>query len=382
MRNENVMKIFKKIHKMSREGSITRKELTRKIDFSSATVSNHVNTLLEKGYLLEERKGASTGGRKPFCLSVNANKAYIFAVDIRVDGITVELYNLNLKPEITCNLSVNIKSFTSVIKSISCKIKEILRENSININKVIGIGVAVPGLIDKGRNRLVFAPNLEWQEGNIAGELKKHFAVPVLVENDANSAVVGEKSVFCPGARNIACIFIKEGVGCGVIINNRLYRGTIGNAGEFGHMIVDYSDSAISCYCGSKGCWETVASESYIVRRCQEELGINNKKINKNTILSLVESSEKARDIIREIGYNIGIGAVNIVNILSPEYLIIGGGITRYKELISDEIQNAVENRTLKTFSQDTKVVFSELNDQAISVGVANLIFENYFEIE
>jgi len=382
MRNENVMKVFKKIHKLSREGLITRKELTGSIDFSSATVSNHVNTLLEKGYLLEERKGASTGGRKPFCLNINGDKAYIFSVDIRVDGITLELYNLNLYPEITCNLSVNIKSYTSVINSITSRIKEILQEKSIDIGKVIGIGVAVPGVIDRRRERLVFAPNLAWKEGNIAAELSKHFPVPVLVENDANSAVVGEKSVYYPGSSNIACVFIKEGVGCGVIINNRLYRGNIGNAGEFGHMIVDYSDSAIPCYCGSRGCWETVASESYLVRRCQEELGLEDRKINKNMILSLAESREKVRDIIRETGYNIGIGAVNIINILSPEYLIIGGGITRYRELIGDEIRNVVEKRTLKTFSQDTKIVFSELNDQAISTGVANLVFENHFEIE
>jgi len=382
VRNKNVLKVFKTIHKLTKEGPLTRKELTRKSEFSSGTISNHVNTLLKEDYLIEEDIGDSTGGRKPVYLNINAQRNYLLSIDIRVDGIKIYLFDLNLKPVSSYELKIAMKDFKKAISRLIEKINEVLTSENINLDKLIGIGVSVPGLIDEQREVLIFAPNLEWRKVNLAAELTEHFAVPVLVENDANCAVVGEKYQLYPEINNIVYVFIKEGVGCGVIINNELYRGTKGNAGEFGHMIVDYSKSAIPCYCGSKGCWETVASEVYILKRSQQALKNSGLTLNKSRIPELAKSNDKIKDIIKETGYNIGIGAVNIINSLSPKYLVFGGGIKKYKKYIGAEIKVAVENRTLESFSQDTEIVFSQLDDRAISIGMANLLFNNFFEIE
>ncbi len=171
---------------------------------------------------------------------------------------------------------------------------------------------------------------------------------------------------------NMVFVSINEGIGCGVILNGELYRGASGNAGEFGHIIIDTNGPA--CHCGNKGCWETLASESYIVNRYLK-LSNSNKELTKKEIYQIGKNGDKKIiEIFNEAGRNIGIGLVNIINGLSPELLVIGGGIVEIKDYIYDEIVKKLEESALSISYRSVKIKFSKLGSLAAVYGMADLI--------
>jgi predicted NBD/HSP70 family sugar kinase len=245
-------------------------------------------------------------------------------------------------------------------------------EKNLKLDNLLGIGVAVPGLIDKEKGILEFAPNLGWKNVYILKIFKDKFNLPVILDNEAKAAAIGEREFIYPKMDNMVFISINEGIGCGVILNGELYRGASGNAGEFGHIIIDTNGPL--CHCGNKGCWETLASESYIVNRYLK-LSNSNKELTKKEIYQLGKNGDKkVIEIFNEAGRNIGVGLVNIINGLSPELLVIGGGIVEIKDYIYEEIIKKLEESALSISYKNVEIKFSELAGLAAVYGMADLI--------
>ncbi len=373
IRDLNKASIFSLIHKY---GPISRKELASNTDYSTATITNHVNTLLENNYVIETDKGHSTGGRRPVYLVVNPNKAYIFVLSVEVKNIDLVLFNLDF--EIVENKSFEINSKPEeIMNEINIEIENILLNQGISENRIMGIGVSVPGIIDRENQSLVFAPNLGWKNIEIADIIKKKFNFPIIIENEANAAALGEKEFGNYDSDSLVYVSINEGVGCGIIIDDRLYRGSSGNAGEFGHIIID--NNGLSCHCGKNGCWETISSENFITNTV-------NKTLNKS--LTIDEIYDKAKNgnkdiikILNKTGVNIGLGLVNIINSLSPKKLVIGGNITKVEEFISEDIDKMINKKLLPASLDKTDIGFSKLTNNPIVYGMAQLIFNKYFNI-
>lgn len=374
--NLNQAGIFRLIHKYS---PISRKELADNTGYSAATVSNHVRKLIENGYLIETEKGDSTGGRKPVYLTVNPEKGYIIVVVIGVNDIKIGMFNLKLAKEES--LIFPIKAGYSQEEHLDLlikKIKNILLEKKLEYSDIVGIGIAVPGLIDKESKTLHFAPNLGWSDLNFKKHFNEEFKIPMILENEANASVIGEREYIYPQSNNLVFVSINEGIGCGIIFDGNLYQGASGNAGEFGHIIID--NHGDKCHCGNYGCWETLASENYLIELYKKKTGCSLKPIE---IYKLIEKGEpNAVKSAREIGKNIGIGLVNIINGLSPEMIVIGGHIVNIKDYIMKEIDQVLEGRALGISYQKVKLDFTKLNDMAAVHGLAHLVHSECLDFE
>jgi predicted NBD/HSP70 family sugar kinase len=357
-------------------GPISRKELSEKTDYSAATISNHVKTLIKEGFVIEKEKGISSGGRKPVYLTINPNKGYIIGIDIEVSKVRIVMFNLKLKVEkkVEFYLEAN-KVPKKLMNKIINIIEGIMKERNIVDYDLLGIGVAVPGLVNKKRNLLQFAPNLGWKEEQISAYLNNRFQVPIFIENEANAAGMGEKEFYYDKDINMVYVSINEGIGCGLIFDGKLHRGASGNAGEFGHIIIE-SESERICHCGNKGCWEALASESYIYDSYIKKTG--SEIINIDQAYEQIEENiedKKIMSLLENVGENIGLGLANIINSLSPELVVIGGNILKIKDYLNSSIQKSIKEKALNLNYDKVEVKYSKLGELATVYGLAQIIF-------
>jgi len=370
MKKWNLSRIFKTIFQ---QGPITRIKLTEITGYSPGTVSNHVRTLIKKGFVIETNKGISSGGRKPVKLIINPSKAYIFSIEIEVNQIKIVIFDLKVKPVADSIIPIKYKDdYMRTLENVFYEMDNMIKENNLKLEDFLGIGVAVPGLIDKVKGVLEFAPNLGWKDVIISEIFKEKYGLPIILNNEAKAAAIGERGAYYPQINNMVFVSINEGIGCGLYINGALYRGASGNAGEFGHITINTNGP--QCHCGNHGCWEIYASENYIVNRYLELSG-NKKKLPKEEIYKLGKNGDKkAIKIFYEIGENIGVGLVNIINGLSPELLVIGGGIVEIKDYIYEDIIKKLEESCLSVSCRKTEIKFSKLGNMATVYGMADLI--------
>jgi len=370
IRKLNLSSIFKTIQK---KGPISRVELTKITNYSPGTVSNHVRTLIKKGFVIETNKGLSSGGRKPVQLIINPDKAYILSIEIEVNQIKIVFFDLDMKVVSKSIIPITSKkNHLGTLKQLFSEIDRIISEKKFKLDQLLGIGVAVPGLIDKVKGILEFAPNLGWRGVPIVKIFREKYNLPIILNNEAKAAAIGERAAVYPEVNNMVFVSINEGIGCGIFLHGKLYRGASGNAGEFGHITINTNGP--KCHCGNRGCWETFASETYIVNSYLKLPG-SNSKLSKKEIYQLGrDGEERIRAIFREAGRNIGIGLVNIINGLSPELLVIGGGIVEIKDYIIDEIIRKLEEGALTVCFKKVTIKFSKLGSLAAVYGMAELI--------
>lgn len=264
-------------------------------------------------------------------------------------------------------------------KIILC-ITHLLKDTGIKVKQLKNIVLGVPGQIDLKTKIILNAPNINgWKNFDIISPLQKEFNdVPIILENDANCAAMGE--VFFGAGKefkNAIFITVSTGIGGGIIINNKLYTGKDGMAGEIGHMALNIaSDEDNKCGCGRLGCFEAYASGTSMAKRAQKK--IKEMEIlkdnyghvtlelacgNHNKITSVILSQaakmkdEFAIDIIKENAYYIGLGCTNLINLLDPEAIIIGGGVSKIGKLLFDTIKSTVKEHVKMTNKLKTKII-------------------------
>lgn len=369
--NNNLFDIFKLIHQ---KGEATRNELIAQSGYSSGTISNHVSTLIDRGLVVEKEKMISQGGRRPVMLRINPEGYYIFAVKIEITRTELHLLDLELNTVEKREISYEVEeSYKRVINFLNNHVEELITKHELENKDILGCGLSVPALVDTRRSVIYFAPNLRWQEKKIVEDLDLSLEFPVFVGNDAKLGAITEKYSKSNGAQNLVYISVNEGIGCGIVINDEIYLGSSTNAGEFGHVIIEKGGS--SCHCGNEGCWETLASESRITGAWKERTGEN---LSKKEIYELGrEGDEIARDVFQEVAENIGLGVANIINSLSPEKVVIGGGILNIQEYIESTIARIVSEKALDVSFESTELEYSRYLGRSEIYGAGYMIIEN-----
>lgn len=267
------------------------------------------------------------------------------------------------------------------------RLHEALKEsaNRIDLNpaKVSGVGVGVPAFLDAGRRTVLEAVNLGWRDVPFALQLEQELNLPAVLDNDANLAALGEAWVGAgKGAQSVLCVTVGTGVGAGVVLDGRLYRGVGGMAGEIGHLTVQTQDG-LPCNCGKSGCLETVASASAIVRRAKERqqhgdlpagIGIYGAK----DVFDLALGGDyAARGIVEEAARWLGYGLSLTATVLNPDAIVIGGGVSKAGDQYLEPVKLEMQRYTLgKTFA-DTRLLLAELGNDAGVIGAARLISQH-----
>ena len=275
-----------------------------------------------------------------------------------------------------------------VIDQIKKSIRQLLDGFSIKEEGFVGIGVGSPGSVDLDGGTVKYPPNFPgWTVVRLGEALQKEFGLRTKVDNDANAAAVGEAKFGAGvGHKDFIMVTLGTGVGGGLILDGKLYRGPFGGAGELGHMTIDYNGPL--CNCGSRGCVEAHVSAKYLTQRAVERVQRNPEskilklvegdvtRINPKIVsLAAQEGDSTALGIIEDTGTYLGVGLANVVNLLDVRIIIIGGGIARAGKPLFDAVEESVKKHVLRPMSEGLEVLPAKLGNQAGILGAAALVF-------
>jgi len=377
MYNEAVILDMIRLH-----GALSKSELSRITGLSPTAAGMIASGLLEKGYLQERGEGESSGGRKPVLLELAPRSYYSVGVDMDVGCIRAVL--MDITGALVCELTRPMPDpplFEEAEAIVRDMVAGVLDEHSVAKDRLLGIGISVPGIVDMETGRIVLAPNLGWENVNFGICMGQPPGIPVFVENEAMSSAICENWVgSCKGINNFVCINIKSGVGSGIFADGRLYRGAGGSAGEVGHIAVD--ENGPRCGCGNYGCLETLVSSSRIVEKARKlakqgaSPGLSAlQDIGEIDLDMLVKASkegdEAAKAILIESARYLGIAVSYIVNTLNPSKVVIGKDFTRYADVVIDYLRSIVYCKALKTHASKVEIVSSPIGDRASALGAA-----------
>lgn len=304
---------------------------------------------------------------------------YKFGVDVGGTTVKIGLFSgdgkLEEKYEIATDKS---DQGAHIIEHIAAKLDEIIAEKSYGILDCMGVGIGLPGPVDRGM--ILGCVNLGWGIFSIVEEFSKAFHnVPVYAGNDANTAALGEYVAGAgKGMKNMMMITLGTGVGGGIIIDGRILEGANGGAGEIGHIPVNPQEQDI-CGCGKKGCLEQYASATGIVR-VAEKL----RKENGNTALPAgctakqvfdyaKEGDELAMQAVEELGRYLGLALASCACVLNPEGIVIGGGVSRAGKILLDVTEKNFQTYVFKP-CRNVKFCLAELGNDAGIYGAAAMV--------
>ena len=241
---------------------------------------------------------------------------------------------------------------------------------------VVAASIMVPGAVDCNKSIVVQAPNLPALINfELKAELQRRLGWPVFLENDANAAAVGEMWLGAArGCRDVVSVTLGTGVGGGVILNGKLWRGSHGSAGEIGHTTVD-PFSGLKCKCGNTGCLELFASATAIVRMAHE-LGM--KELTAEDVYEAGrDGDERALSVFNRFGMYLGIGLANLMNLIDPQIIVITGGAVNGWDLFASEMYRQVGERAFRAAAQQVKIARAECGDNAGLLGAARIALQD-----
>ncbi len=280
------------------------------------------------------------------------------------------------------------KSADEIVGALVLAVRECEKQNTGAArdagNVIKAVSVVVPGTVNVEEGVVVKAPNVPCLDGfRLTEALTKELKRPAILENDANAAAVGEMWQGAGrGRRTIVCVTLGTGVGGGIILDGKLWRGVDGAAAEIGHMCVD-PFGGVACGCGSRGCLEVYASATAIVRMTREasprypdSVLHTGADLTSETIYAAgLEGDELALEVFRRMGVYLGIGLANLINIINPEMIVIGGGVANGWDLFEKHMHQQVAERAFPLLAARVKIVRAECGDDAGLLGAARLAF-------
>lgn len=391
MKQLNISVVLKAI--MS-NGALSRAEIAKITGLTPASITNITKELMEKGYLVQSRIGESSGGRPPIILELNPDARHIIGVNIGVGKIEVVISNI--AAEILAKKSMDLenqdRSKDNILRLIISLIKELIKESCINEEKIIGLGIAMHGIVNANTGISEYSPYYGWSNIDIKKEIEKKLPYPIFVDNDVRAMALGE-SWFgtAKGIKNFIVINVSNGIGAGIIIDNKPYYGINYSAGEIGHIFVkDYGEK---CNCGNYGCLETMASNNNIVQKVIKSLKDGNQscllekndieKINIRDVCNAAKENDKlALSAITEAAGYIGIAISNLINILNPEYIVMVGELFKDNYYAIQIIEKSIKEKALRLSSENVKIAESSLKEDAATIGAVTLVIKELFEGE
>jgi glucokinase len=311
-----------------------------------------------------------------------------YAVGVDLGGTSIKIGVVSSDGKALYKISLDTeaeKGPENVIKQIKKGIHSVLEKRKI---KVKGIGIGAPGVVSLKTGTVQNPPNFPgWEKIELGKVIEKEFDLPVHVENDANAAAVGEM-IFGAGRKydSFVMVTLGTGVGGGVIIDKKLYRGEFGAAGEIGHITIDLNGP--KCNCGSFGCVEAFIGNQYLVNSLKGELpnhpgSLINKLIEQDYVnltpkiidLAAEAGDEYAISIVKAVGRYLGSALASVSNLLDISTFIIGGGVAGFGKPLFDEVIKTTSSRVLKPLQNRVKVLPAKLRNDAGIKGASALVY-------
>jgi len=372
------------------KGALPISEVINYMELSAPKIQALLDELSGEGMIELKGPGTSKGGRRPNLYGLKDNAFFILAIDIGRQSTRISVFNNNNESITGVKFfPLKLENKIKVIDQIYQFARVVCNESGIDSEKIVGVGIAMPGLVDVEKSINYTYLNFNRPLRNI---FEDKFEKPVAIINDAQAKAAAEfRFGQAIGKKNVLVLHIGTGLGTGLILNGRPYFGSKGFSGEFSH--IPMVDKGYLCDCGKRGCLETIASGMALTRSVKSSLKkgeqslilqmVDNdyKKINHKIIVDAALNGDQfAINHITELGYKLGMGIAILVQILNPELIILGGRIAEAKEYLTIPIEQALFKYTFPNIREDMNIVVSKLGDKANLLGSVINVMENVFE--
>lgn len=359
-------------------GTASRAEIARVTGLSRSTVSSIVGDLMEAGLVSEQDDATGVahgdqGGRPPVPLSLNKSAGVALGVDFGHTHLRVAVADLSHEVLAEAGRELDVDhSAEEGLDAAGKMVGDVLKEAGVDRDRVIGVGMGLPGPINSATGTVGSSAILPgWVGVDAAQEMTRRLGLAVQVENDANLGALGE-FVWGAGRGHSELVYIKlsSGVGAGLLLSGRLYRGAGGTAGEIGHTPAQHGEAI--CRCGTRGCLETVASARSIAELLGRSRG---EDVTSKRLLELAgERDPAALRLIAEAGREIGVAVAGLCNLINPGRVIVGGEMSAAEETITSPIAESIGRWAIPSAAEQVTVVPGVLGERAELLGALALV--------
>lgn len=391
-------------------GGISRKSLADKTGLSPTASGAIVRKLLNNGYIWEVGEGESSGGRKPVMLELKPRSYFAFGFDIDVRYIYTTV--LDLTGGVVYRHKLNNDSGLSTRQAVEMtaqEYKKALSELKLSGSRILGAGVSVPGMMELETRKIVLAPNLGWSNADLLGPLHKTLNIPIYLDNESMCSANCENWLGqCRDVEDFICINIESGIGAGIFMSGKMYRGFSGSAGEIGHIPVD--ENGPQCKCGNRGCLETVASINGMAARASGRIKAAGSQAPggqrtagqrtagrpeaetaellpdmtvdlafKNLLERARKGDPESLGIFEDAAVSLGKALANLINTLNPQKIVLGKRFPEYSELMLDRIRETAGKYALPYPSAHVDIVSSEFGEDSSALGAAIIPIRKLF---
>jgi glucokinase len=306
------------------------------------------------------------------------NKKYLIAVDLGGTNLKVALLDLNYS--IKDKEILSTRSFLEreeLISGIVHSINRVMKYNDLDKTCIMGVGLGLPGPVDARAGIVHFFPNIPgWREVRFRDILKARLSLPVFVDNDAKIMALAEHRIGAArGFNNVLCMTLGTGIGGGLILGGKIYRGFNNAAGEVGHLPIN--EHGKSCNCGSSGCLEAYIGNNRIMKQAREELKRN---ISLEELSALASKGNRvAVKIWRGVGWHLGFALAGVVNVLNLDAIVLGGGVANAGKVLFDSAREALGSQAMSVQGSHVKLFRAKLGNDAGLIGAAIMAREGIF---
>lgn len=356
------------INLLSKERELTKLDISRKLDISVPTVTTIVGELKEEGIVEEAGMATSTGGRKPVIIRFLPDSRYSIGIDLGRDYVRAVLTNLDSRIIADRTKELSVITEQEVLDVTKKLIEDLLNSQEDIQSKLLGIGFSLPGIVDEKELTLRIATNFRLKNISFK-ELEAHFSLPIYLENEANAGALAESKLgIAKDLNNLIYVSVTEGIGGGILINDDMYKGSDRRAGEIGHMSINKNGR--QCNCGRKGCWETYASNRALIKDYNEK---SDKKVKSvSEVIKRFGFGEKdAVQTVQDYIENLAHGIQNLIFIFNPDYIVLGGEISKYASIFSQELSKKVFGSNEFYNEGDVSILFSSLGSDSNILGAS-----------
>lgn len=372
-------------------GPVYKAEIARQTGLSNPTVIKITDELAEHGLIRDAGKGESSGGKPPQLIDFAADQLYLIGVDVGTTYINCVLMDMaaNIVSRFKTPTIVSDSS-EQVIARIVRSIETVIGDSHIPHERILGIGVGMPGLLEEGI--VLFSPDFRWEQVDLLSPLRANFHLPIHINNVTRAMAMGERW-FGHGrgdVKSFICVNLGYGIGAALYLDGQMFYGGSGTSGELGHMTVD-SDGPI-CACGRRGCLESLAAGHAIAVRAKREIASGRKTSiapaqagaeleAKDVFIAAQRGDSLAVEIIQDVAEHIGTALANVITLIDPEVIILEGGLSRAGDSFIDEIRQVVKRFQMRYAGRNTRIVVSDLGEDAAAIGAATYLLQRLFDV-
>ncbi len=370
-------------------GMIPRVDIARTTGLSRALVTGLTAELIKEKLIIEKKTGESEGGRRPILLALNPDGAYVVGVNLAINEVSVVI--ANFEAAVVAAYSLPLKPAWHSVEEISDLVVRAVQtciwEANFSKEQISGVGIGIPGLVDSKSGLIRFLPNCGWENVNLKDVVAEKLKHPVFIDNSSNTLAMAEQWFGeGRGVDNFLVITIENGVGLGGVIHGRLFRGSDGFAGEFGHITLD--PNGPPCRCGKNGCVEAYAGNNSILQSAREaaELGLWQPEAPDNiTYDDVVDAAHRGVGVLRntfaKAGRMLGIGISHLINLYNPAKIVIAGKGVRAGNMIFASMHETLPQYISAKFGlPETEIVIQGWTDKDWARAAGTLVLQELYK--